>query len=64
MDGDIGILTRIVGLHVGQLDEAEMAAFNRCCHKGYAKRDYSGPAGVFGVAKVAWGPEFEDAAAS
>lgn len=45
-------LQRINGLHVGALDRQELQAFNQAVAAGLAKRDYSGPSGILGLAKV------------
>lgn len=46
------IVERVAGLYVGQLDEEEMAALDRCVKTGEAKRSYEGLAGSLGLAKV------------
>ena len=45
-------LHRLNGLFVGQLDDAELAAFNQACREGRAERVYQGGAGFMGLAKV------------
>ena len=45
-------LSSLCGLYVAMLDDDELTAFNAACREGRAYRDYSGPAGMFGVAKV------------
>jgi len=39
-EADLEFLKGCNGLFVGQLDDAEMLAFNRLCKAGKAKRDY------------------------
>ena len=40
------------GLHVGLLDPDELRDFNAACDAGVAQRDYRGPGGMLGLAKV------------
>lgn len=42
----------INGLYVGMLTPEEMAWFEQQIAEGKAARDYSGPGGIFGLAKV------------
>lgn len=45
-------LHRIDGLHVGMLDEDELAVFNEACRRQQARRNYQGVGGLMGLAKV------------
>jgi hypothetical protein len=49
---DLALLDRAEGLFVGMLDGNELAAFNRLCEAGAARRTYEGAAGFMGLAKV------------
>ncbi len=40
------------GLYIGMLDADEMESFNQCVKDEIACRDYSGPGGLLGLAKV------------
>ena len=40
------------GMFLAYLEDDEMLAFNRACKEGWAYRDYSGAAGLLGVARV------------
>lgn len=47
------VISRLNGMYVGMLNDSEMAAFNRCCERGTATRNYNHPGGAFlGLAKV------------
>lgn len=45
-------LSSLSGLFVGQLSDEEMAAFDCAVDEGRAYRDFSGVAGLLGLAKV------------
>ena len=49
---DLARLDGLDGVHMGMLDAEEMDAFNRLKDAGLAMREYSGPAGFFGVARL------------
>ena len=49
---DLEFLRHVKGLFVGQLTDGELAAFERLCRAGLARREYRGGAGFMGLAKV------------
>lgn len=50
--GDRDIVARVNGFFVGFLDDDELAAFDRLCADGQARRLYQGAGGFMGLAKV------------
>jgi hypothetical protein len=50
------IVRNVNGLFVGMLTPEEMDAFNYLVAKGVARRDYTGPGGFMGLAKVRLDP--------
>lgn len=49
---DRDLVHRLNGMFVGQLNEEELMSFQRCVADHSAWRDYSGPSGFLGLAKV------------
>lgn len=49
---DLETMENAFGLCVGQLDYDENLAFERLCKEGFARRVYSGPLGLMGLAKA------------
>ena len=49
---DLDVLRSLNGLHMGLLDEKEMDSFERLRQAGMAQRDYSGPSGFLGLARL------------
>lgn len=49
---DLETMEGAFGLCVGQLTDDENRAFERLCKEGFARRVYSGPLGLMGLAKA------------